>query len=792
MIRKIKNSILKPAVKKIRQAGTYCASNWIELIFKLIYLVILLIIIQSIFAFSFRAWLYPIKLYHYYDECSYISMGKYFRLFPPVSLFKDYILKGKSIPPVYHEFHSRAVYWSYVLSFPMKHSVNVEYLHNFRALFLAIATLVFFFIGHKLAGFTGGVVAAAFWIGTPILNYWGKFFMTGVPSLAFIAAGYLFLLYSDRNRLSSLLGGLFIGIGAFTRFTTILLAFPAPFIIMANFFNPFKRKNYQIVGELAKTLAGFVFGTLPFLVFSAFLYRNPLQPFYAARSAVNQAPADDPGYYIRNIWIEGGLPLKIGALLSIAGVFILALSWALKQVSVNEKKGKKPQLLFAYFPKSFVSGLLYYGIILVSLILTTAIYLMGVTNIPHKLPRYIMGGIVPLIIIAAMGFGALEKLILQFLRIPLHRITASFNSFMITLARKLRIISPPGLLKRIKNKILCFYIRLKREDISSFIWLFYYENILRFLKKAGPWCQKRFRSICSIWFLISILFLVIFGISIQMLQKIPRDVWDYTMNRTHDFSYSIPADVIKKTASHVARRLQPEYNHATTTPAGIAWDMSINEKLRLIDEDPEKAYSTLQYLYNSYIELYRELNSLMKPTEVLYVDRLLLIPFTPGYIEKASIWINDHIQYGYSLQTLINRGYFPYHGYVVVHKYAGNEFFKNDDEEESEGEGEEKGYDYFRSMNRPAVRRHGSFTYVKSVSRFEIYRYNGGKPFPYFTEMKGLPGEREKEETADLLEKKKENGIMTLIKEQYRKLFEFWLYIFEKDDEEKKEVPAEG
>ncbi|MBN2533712.1 MAG: glycosyltransferase family 39 protein [Spirochaetales bacterium] len=799
MMRKIVNSITKPLKGTLITGGKYFASNWIELIFKLVYIIILVIIVQSIFAFGFKAWLYPIKLYQYYDECSYISMGKYFRLFSPFTLFKDYLLKDKPIPPVYHEFHSRAVYWSYILSLPMKQSTDVEYLHHFRALFFAFATLVFFFIGHKLAGFTGGVAAAAFWIGTPILNYWGKFFMTDVPSLAFIAAGYLFLLYSDRSRLSALLGGFLIGFGAFTRFTTIVLAFPAPFIILANFFHPFKRRNYQIIGELAKTLSGFVFATLPFLVLSTLLYRNPLQPFNAARYAVNQSPVDDPGYYIRNIWIEAGLPMKIGAILSILAVFILALSWGLKQVTVNEKKGKTPLINLVSFPKSFVSGLLYHGIILVSLILTTSIYLMGVTGIPHKLPRYIAGGVVPLIIIAAMGFGAFEKLILQFLRIPLKRITDSFNSFMLSVARELKRISPRKEFLKIRNAVVRFYLRLKREDVlsivSSVIWWFHHENLIRVFKRTSLYFQKRFRFICNIWFIVGFLFLVILGISIHALRGVPQNVWDSTMNRKFDFKYSIPGEIVKNTAGHIVRRLQPEYNFATTTPAGIDWDMSINEKLRLVEEDPGKAYSTLKYIYGYYLDLYSELNKLMKPTEVLYVDRLLYIPFTPGYITYASIWLDDYVQYGYSLQTLIRRGYFPYTGYVVVFKYRGSEFFKDEEtEEESGGEEEsagdekkeEKAYDYFRSINRPAVQQHGSFEYVKSVSYFEIYRYKGGKPFPYLTE-----GEGEREEMTESIGEtggKKENETMMFLKEQYKKFFEFWLAIFEK---EKKEEAAE-
>ena len=123
----------------------YIASQWIELVLKLIYVIVLIIILQAVFAFSFKAWLYPVKLYQYYDECSYLSMGKYFRIFSPITLFKDYLLKDKAIPPLYHEFHSRASYWSYILSFPMKHSIDIEYLHHFRALFLAIGTLIFFF-----------------------------------------------------------------------------------------------------------------------------------------------------------------------------------------------------------------------------------------------------------------------------------------------------------------------------------------------------------------------------------------------------------------------------------------------------------------------------------------------------------------------------------------------------------------------------------------------------------------------------------------------------------------------
>ncbi|MBN2444184.1 MAG: glycosyltransferase family 39 protein [Spirochaetales bacterium] len=783
MIKKIYNKIIVSFLLRLKQGADYITSHWIELLTKLIYVIILFVLIQAIFAFSFKAWLYPIKLYHYYDECSYISMAKYFRLFSPVTLFKDYLIPGKAIPPVYHEFHSRAIYWSYFLSLPMKFSTDVEFLHIFRALFLTMGTLIFFFIGHKLGGITGGVVASAFWIGTPILNYWGKFFMTGIPSLVFIAAGYLFLLYSDRWRLSALLGGFFIGIGAFTRFTTILIAFPAPFFILATYFNPFKRKNYQLTGELAKSLAGFVFGTLPFLAFSGLLYRNPLQPFNAARSAVNNYPADDPGYYIRNIWVEVGPLMKIGALLSIIAVVILAVSWGFKQIALNENKRKTPLLHLVSFPKGFVSGILYYGIILVSLILAASIYLMGVTAIPHKLPRYIIGAVVPLIIIASIGFGAFEKLVLQFVRIPLQRITDSINKVFINAAKKIKTISISGEFNKIKKSIIRFYLSIKKVHISSFFYAYHYKNVPLYFNNLIKYFQKKLRFLFSIWIILGAALILIISLGIFYLKEIPINVWNYTMNRSFDFKYIIPEDVAKKTLRHSLRRLQPEYNFASMTYEGISWDMSINEKLALIEKDPEKGYSTLKYLYNSYLDLFAELNALMKPTEVYYIDRISNIPFTPGYISKACIWLDDFHQYGYSLSTLIRKGFFPYQGYVVVHKDPGEEFFKNDD---SATEGDDaKGYDYFRSMNRPAVRQHTSFSYVKSVGRFEIYRYNGGIPFPYF------PGETIKtdeittknKDHLEPIEGKKENKIFMFIKEQYDKYFEFWKYLDNKPEE---------
>src|SRR4030042_2123404 len=157
---------------------------------KIIYSLILLIILINIINFSYKAWLYPIRLNQYFDECSYISMGKYFRTISPVKIFTDYILQNKKIPKLYNEFNCRLIYWPIILSFPLKYTEDRIELHKFRAWFLTIGTIIFFLIGFKLGGITGGVVSSAFWIGTPIINYWGHFFMTENPSFVFIAAGY--------------------------------------------------------------------------------------------------------------------------------------------------------------------------------------------------------------------------------------------------------------------------------------------------------------------------------------------------------------------------------------------------------------------------------------------------------------------------------------------------------------------------------------------------------------------------------------------------------------------------
>ena len=521
---KIIMNYIKPFLEKLVNNIKKNINNnkrfFIEVLLKSIYLIILLVVLVNIINFSYKAWLYPIRMHQYFDECSYISMGKYFRTISPIKIFTDYILQNKKIPKLYNEFNCRLLYWSIILSFPLRYTEDRIELHKFRAWFLTIGTIIFFLIGFKLGGITGGVVSSAFWIGTPTLNYWGHFLMTENPSFVFLAAGYLFILYSDKFTISSFLGGIFLGIACFIRFTTITLIFAAPFIIIAVYFNPFKRKSFQILGELSKTFAGIIIAVLPYLFFTWWMYKNPFVPFIAAKTAVENSFVNDSLYYARNLWNESGILLQIGIILSFMSPFVISIVWVLKKLLKNNIKDSKDtyreksdnftetnifkiikeKLYSITYLNTFVRGLIYYGIITLSLIISSSIYIYIVTSIPHKLPRYLMGAIIPLIFISAIGFGAIELLIINIFRFIGNTILNNFN----------------------------------------------YKNNKFLLQKI---------ILISSW-------LIGFVSCIIIISLIPINVWNKTMNKPFNVKYEIKDEAIKELKKNneiiSLQRLQPE------------------------------------------------------------------------------------------------------------------------------------------------------------------------------------------------------------------------------------------
>ena len=659
IITSLKNKIIKKIAGNIHLL--------FDITLKFLYLLILVIVLINIINFSYKAWLYPIRINQYFDECSYISMGKYFRTISPVKIFTDYIIKNKKIPQLYNEFNCRLLYWPILLSFPLKYTEDRIELHKFRAVLMTIGTILFFLIGFKLGGITGGVVSSAFWIGIPILNYWGHFFMSENPSFIFLTAGYICLLYSDRTSISSFFGGIFLAIAGLMRFTTISLIFAAPFIIIAVYFNPFKRKNFQILGELSKTFAGFAFTYLPYLFFTWWLYKNPFFPFISARSALNKSFINDSLYYARNLWNECGILLQIGVILSFISPLIISFAWVIKKILRNNGKNRinfnlieSEKLTFTNFFKIikkklytinylniYIRGILYYGIIILSFVITSSIYIYGISDIPHKLPRYLMGAIIPLIFISSIGFGFIEILI----------------------------------------------INLFRFTGSTILNNFKYKNKNYFLQKI---------ILISSWF-------IGFVACIIIISNISINVWNTTMDKPFNIKYEIPDDTIselRKNNNTIAiQRLQPE---------NLAWKKSINDRLKDI---PDNGIDETDYFGNFFWTIIKYLNENLKKDEVFYVDIYNYIPYTPAYTEVPCILLDSY--YNNSINTLIKKEELLYKGYVLVY---------NDKDEDTFNEKEKV---YRRSLNRDNIISSKKFKFIKKFGPLSLYYYPSGEPFPY-------------------------------------------------------------
>jgi|GEM_PF-4255444 len=639
----------------------------VEYSFKILFLILIIITGIFIAKFSYKAFLYPIRLSQYFDECSYISMGKYFRTISPVKIYKDHIFKDKPIPDIYNEFNCRMIYWPIILSFPLKYSEDRIALHKFRAVLMAIGAIIFFLIGLKLCGVSGGIIASAFWIGTPLLNYWAHFFMTESPSLLFISAGYLFLFFADRSTFSSFFGGLFLGIAMMTRFTSVILLLPAPVILIAVYFNPFKRKSFQILGELAKSFVGLMLAILPYFIFTWWMFGNPFRPFLAAKYAVNNRLVDDPLYYVRNLWIEGGIFIRKGAVIALFSPLILALSWVFRKIIKDIKRHpiffkifekhliKKIRLrpiykisrLFFRYLRVFIRGILFYSIIITILIVTTSIYLIVISDIPHKLPRYLMGALIPVIIISAIGLGVLEPLLLHFIRLLGTIFLSNFKKI---------------------NKI----------------------KILKYV-------------LIPVW-----LALVLSGI--LAVYKITNHIWQKTMNRPFYVWYEVDEDAVKK-----LRREKDITSILRLQPENVSWKQSIAERLNDVANDPEKGIDKTNYYGRFSMSILEYLNKTLKHDEVFYVDRHNLTPYTPAYAEVPCIYID--YTYNYSLYTIMSK-FMPYKGYVLVSRDV------NDDIWEEEGE------IAVRTLNRIAIEATGRFRLVRKFGGLNLYYYNG-KSFPY-------------------------------------------------------------
>jgi hypothetical protein len=691
---------IKKSGSFIRKTGRSIAAlpweRWIPRIAIALYIVLLVVIALFVVQYSYKAWLYPIRLSQYFDECSYIAMGKYFRTLSPIDLFKDYILQDKKIPEMYHEFESRMIYWPIILAGPLSQSEDRVYLHIFRAIFLAAGSLVFFLLGRKLAGISGGVVAAAFWVGTPLLNYWGHFLMTEAPSFVFIAMAWLLLLYSDKSRWAAIGGGMFLGLAAFTRFTTIVLILPAPFFILAAWLHPFRRRAFQFMGELGKTLGGFSLTTVPYLVFTALLFKNPLKPFQSARYAVGQSGiVDDPDYYVRNLWIEAGPIMRTGTMLAIAAPVIIAISLALlhlarskkatdskpelttgDRTSINDKTSEQvnhdeiqkisirlKQKLLSWkmgvtaFTKTpvvttgvaFSRGVLYYAIIVVSLIITASIYLYGVSDITHKLPRYLTGALIPFIILVAIGFGAFEKLLTAITRFTWSR-----------------------------------FVYNKESGIRK--------------SKSGK------RPLTAITIIVGLTLIAALPIT-----HLTHDIWSQTMNRPFNTRYDIPEEIMKSIPSRMsALRVQPEL---------LSWKESIEDRLQKVAVSKEYGIDDTTYYGRFPYKLITWMDENAKHDEVLYTDSQTMPPFTPAWTQVPCMFINK--PWGHSIKSLERSGELPYKGYVLVNNDASSDYRTI------------KGKRYRRSISKEEISRHNQFKRIKRFGGYIIYYYNGGKPFPW-------------------------------------------------------------
>ncbi len=657
----IVNTIIKKPVKKITPQA---ASG---ILFKLLYLMIFFILLFNIASYSHDAFLYPMRKGLYFDECSYISMAKFFRTIPPADIVKNHFLKNRPLPNLYNEFNCRLLFYPLLLSYPLTYTDNITKLHEFRTLIMVIGTIIFFLVGFKLSGISGGVLASVFWIGTPLLNYWGHFFMTESPSFVLLAAGYLFLLNSDKSRITSFFGGVALGLSCLTRFTTIILMLPAPFILLAVMFNPFRRKNFQLFGELAKMFSAFIITILPYFAFIWILYRDPLVSFSSARIAVENFMVNDPFYYMNNFWLEAGNILKFCVILGIISPVIYAASSVLKAMSKDLNKHEpflhtgihdfkistKKILKFIgtaiKYHKIFLSALIYYSIIILSLAAASSIYLVLISDIPHKLPRYLMGAIIPVIFIGSIGFGVFEPFILNFFKFV--------GNFFI-----------------VYNKKLLGKRRIKYAVIALIAALF-----------AGTLMAYADRT---------------------------NYIWQKTNLRKFSSQYRVNKYAVDKLVSlndeYSLKRLQPEYNN---------WNSSLKERLIDCTLNPDNKYDETDYFGDYNRDILKYIDNIIKPGEVFYIDQLNETPYIPAYTDLPCIYIEN--SFNYSINQLISTGQLAYRGYILISDNVNDDIL------------EENGVVYTRSINKFAVQASNKFQFIHDFGDDSLYYYPSGDSFSY-------------------------------------------------------------
>ncbi|MFA6022851.1 MAG: glycosyltransferase family 39 protein [Candidatus Pacearchaeota archaeon] len=312
---------------------------------------VLIILFIAIIILFFIISIFPIRIYHWWDETVYLQNA-------------EVLFSGRTN---YDEFSFRPPLLSILFAgiFFIWHSPIAASI--LTTTLCILAPIFIFLIGKKLYNFKTGIIAGLIVCFAPFIVFNSNFLLTDIPAMSFIAISFYFALLHEK-KMFPLLSGIFLSLATLMKFTSILLGL----VILA----------YFIINKVnIKKILLFILGAglviLPYFIWAQLSFGNFLSPIIQGSLMVSDKNEGNM-FYLQNI-------SNAFTILPIIGILILIL---FRIFTINQKKYKNWKI----------------DLILIFWIVIFLIYL---TITPHKELRYLFPITIPLIILGANGLSSL-------------------------------------------------------------------------------------------------------------------------------------------------------------------------------------------------------------------------------------------------------------------------------------------------------------------------------------------------------------------------------------------------
>ncbi|RLI99940.1 MAG: hypothetical protein DRP03_02250 [Candidatus Aenigmatarchaeota archaeon] len=245
---------------------------------KLIKIFLLLLL----FLISFFVRFFPVNLgSHYWDEAVYLQHAEIFSGQRSMEKFNEFDIRPPLLPLM--------ISLSYIVS----HSIISA--HFVVSILSALGIIVIFFLAKEIFDEETAVFSSLLYALIPLNITLSHDILVDSFLPTFWAASALFVIKSAKTgeRLHKVLAGIFIGFSILTKFTSLLLVFLPLFVF---FFSKEKRERTErkfftyfisSIKEMTLIVCSAILVVLPYLVWVAILFGNPLYTFINAFLVVN-------------------------------------------------------------------------------------------------------------------------------------------------------------------------------------------------------------------------------------------------------------------------------------------------------------------------------------------------------------------------------------------------------------------------------------------------------------------------------------------------------------------------